>query len=426
MNTYLTGLGLAALLASGCQGSPSRPGQLAATMTTLPSNAAPAVTPATAAPAPAAAARRTTDPAVAVNNLEAQLRGALEAYAAHPEQLAFAKRVADLRLVRAQLLGMTGEYLPALKVAEDAVTRSPDAPGAYLLRAHIRSAVHRFADAVADLETARAKGADAEVVAARLASAKMASGIGDPAQALVDCDASIAVHKSYLTVSDRAAALLTLGRYEDADAAFVEAATLYHDVSPFALAWIDFQRGMMWAESANRPDRARPLYEAAVARLPRYTVATVHLAELYADAGEAARAIALLEPLVAVAEDPEPKALLGELLVAGGDVARGAALVAAARAGYDALLTGLPEAFADHGAEFFAGPGHDLPRALALAERNLALRPTPRAYGLAVRLADASGDHAKACALSARARTGRVTPNLEAILERTAGACAPR
>ncbi|MCA9514656.1 MAG: tetratricopeptide repeat protein, partial [Myxococcales bacterium] len=385
----------------------------------------PSATPA-AAPAPVLG-KRTTDPALAVSNLAAQVEGARQAYAARPDQLPFGKRLIDLELVQAQLLGMTSRYDDMLRVADELVARAPDDARAYLLRAHVRSALHRFADARADLGTAREKGADADVVEARLASAAMAAGEGDLEAMLRAADARVAIHHDYELLADRASILMTMGRYDDADAAFAAAAESYHDVSPMALAWVDFQRGMMWAERANRPERARPFYEAAIARFPRYVVANVHLAELYAEGGERDRAIALLEPVAAVAEDPEPKALLGELLVArgGADAERGHALVAAARAGYDALLAAHPEAFADHGAEFFAGPGEDLPRARELAAKNLALRPTPRAYGLAVRLAVQAGDHEQACALADAARRGRSTPNLEATLG-TVGSCAPR
>ena len=48
-----------------------------------------------------------------------------------------------------------------------------------------------------------------------------------------------------------------------------DALATYRDVSPFPLAWIAFQRGVMWAEMADRPDLARPLYEEAVRRVVR-------------------------------------------------------------------------------------------------------------------------------------------------------------
>lgn len=436
MKTILMGLGVIAALGFSCTSKPSAPAGAdpLATPTLAVAGGAPQVDRAAEAPAPMPepTTRRTTSAKLAVANLASQIDGARRAYAAHPEQLAFAERLTELYLARAQLLGMTNDYLPALKVADDAVARAPDDPRAYLMRAHLRTAVHRFADALADLEAARARGADPKVIATRITATRVAAGGGDAEAALAAADAQLAIRESYTTLVQRAAALIGLGRYADADAAFTQAAAAYTDVSPFALAWVDFQRGVMWAERANQPDKARPLYEAAVARLPQYAVASVHLAELYAESGELDRAIALLEPIAAASEDPEPKGYLGELLLekAGDDdpalAERARASIAAARAGYDALLRDLPEAFADHGAEFFAGPGDDLERARQLAAKNLDNRPTPRAYGLAIRLADAAGDTTMACGLAARAREGRVTPNLEEVLEQNAGSCSPR
>ena len=62
--------------------------------------------------------------------------------------------------------------------------------------------------------------------------------------------------------------------------------------------------------------------------------------------------------------------------------------MAAARSGFETLLSKHPLAFADHGAEFYSGSGRDPGRAFELAQVNLANRPTLRAfeqaYGTAV------------------------------------------
>jgi hypothetical protein len=51
-----------------------------------------------------------------------------------------------------------------------------------------------------------------------------------------------------------------------------------------------------------------------------------------------------------------------------------------ARSGFESLLARHLLAFADHGAEFYAGSGNDHGRALELARVNLANRPTLRAF----------------------------------------------
>src|SRR5258705_255560 len=64
----------------------------------------------------------------------------------------------------------------------------------------------------------------------------------------------------------------------------------------------------------------------------------------------------------------------------------------AARSGFEELLAKHPLAFADHGAEFYAGSGADPVRAFELAQKNLANRPTLRAFEQAYATALAAGE----------------------------------
>ena len=63
--------------------------------------------------------------------------------------------------------------------------------------------------------------------------------------------------------------------------------------------------------------------------------------------------------------------------------------------GFEALLEKHPLAFADHGAEFYAGSGNDARRALELARINVANRPTLRAFEQAHAIAIAAGDRCR-------------------------------
>ena len=105
-------------------------------------------------------------------------------------------------------------------------------------------------------------------------------------------------------------------------------------------------------------------------------------------------------------EDPEPAALLSKLL-ADSDAARARQYATIAKQGYERLLAKHRKAFLDHAAEFFAEGGKDPRRALGMALENLKLRPTDRAYTLAIRTALAAGDVAKACAFSSEAGENR-------------------
>lgn len=207
-----------------------------------------------------------------------------------------------------------------------------------------------------------------------------------------------------------------------ADTTYRQALSAYRDVSPFPVAWVQFQRGMMWAEMAGMPERAIPLYRDAVTRLPGYVVANVHLAELEARMGNRQGAIARLEPLADTVEDPEPRGLLSTL-IADTNPAEAARLRALAQRGYEALLAKHRNAFLDHAAEFFGGPGADPRRGLALAEENLKLRPTDRAYVLAIRSAMAAGDERRACALGRTAGDGRPSVPLRELRRELQTAC---
>jgi hypothetical protein len=79
-------------------------------------------------------------------------------------------------------------------------------------------------------------------------------------------------------------------------------------------------------------------------------------------------------------------------LAAAGKPDEASAHLRAARSGFDALLHRHLLAFADHGAQFYAGSGNDRRRALDLARINVANRPTLRALEQAHHLAMNAGD----------------------------------
>jgi len=106
--------------------------------------------------------------------------------------------------------------------------------------------------------------------------------------------------------------------------------------------------------------------------LPGYVKARVHLAEIYADQEE------LLLPALS-SHDPEVRWRLADVLMAQERFQAAETHLDAARSGFDELLKRHLLAFADHGAEFYAGNGNDRRRALELARANVANRPTRRA-----------------------------------------------
>jgi tetratricopeptide (TPR) repeat protein len=137
---------------------------------------------------------------------------------------------------------------------------------------------------------------------------------------------------------------------------------------------------MLWGELVPLPDPnlAALWYQRAIAYVPGYVKARVHLAEIYASQDQTGDAEALLLPALS-SRDPEVRWRLADVLIAQERFEDAETQLDAARFGFDELLGKHFLAFADHAAEFYAGSGNDRRRALELARANVANRPTRRA-----------------------------------------------
>ncbi len=353
-----------------------------------------------------------TDGNVAATNLVSSTEAWIATSARQPETFAHRSRAIDFLLARTQFLGSYADFSVASRLADEALVLAPNDPNAFLVRGRVRTAVHEFAAAEADVTMAARLGA--RDVEPRLEVIELAVG-ADVTSAIANARARAAEYPSFAATTALAALLAGAGRFDEADAQYVAAVRTYRDVSPFPLAWVAFQRGVMWGEMADRPDLARLLYEEATRRLPDYVVANVHLAELEVAAGEADRAIERMRHIVTVTTDPEPFGVLGELL-ADRDTAESARYIEMGRTGYNELLQRFPKAFADHGAEFFAGPGNERDRAVELATMNLRLRPTARAYIVAMESAHAAGRFDLLCGWHRDSASAALThPSLAAV-----------
>ena len=117
----------------------------------------------------------------------------------------------------------------------------------------------------------------------------------------------------------------------------------------------------------------------------------MHLAEILSGDGRTEEAKALLTPALA-SGDPEVRWRLADVLASQARHDEADAELDAARAGFEALLERHLLAFADHGAEFYAGSGDDASRALELARVNVNNRPTLRAFEQAHTIAVEAGE----------------------------------
>jgi len=119
-------------------------------------------------------------------------------------------------------------------------------------------------------------------------------------------------------------------------------------------------------------------YQRAIAYVPGYVKARVHLAEIYASQGQTCDAETLLLPALS-SLDPEVRWRFADVLIAQERFAEAEVQLDAARLGFGELLGRHLLAFADHAAEFYTGSGNDYGKALELARVNVANRSTRRA-----------------------------------------------
>jgi tetratricopeptide (TPR) repeat protein len=323
-----------------------------------------------------------TDGEIAVINLESARRSAWAQFARDPRLPGAAETIVEYERLAAQFLG----DLDALDRMDALASQFADVDHSYraaLVQAEVASSAHRFADARGHLAHAARMGGSAEAIERQRLAIDQACG--------VELDAVLAARRRIATASGRLEDLVPLGavladleRFAEADAVYRRAFDAYDDVSPFPLAWVCFQVGVLWGELAHipNPDDAALWYHRAIAYLPGYVKARVHLAEIYADQGDIGEAESLLLPALA-SRDPEVCWRLADLLFAQGRFEEAKTQFDAARSGFDELLEKHVLAFADHAAEFYAGSGNDRHRALELARANAANRPTRHAARLA-------------------------------------------
>jgi hypothetical protein len=328
-----------------------------------------------------------TNGEIAAINLDSARRRSWRRFAVDPRRDGIAEAVVENERLSAEFHGDLDAFDRMEALAADLTRADPESARAALVCAQVACATHRFGDARGHLEIAKSREARPEVVHRQSLTLDQACG--------ANLDAVLDARQRMVAACPRLEDMVPLGalladmdRFVESDAVFRQALRAYGDVSPFPLAWVCFQLGLLWGELATAPDaqRAAAWYRHAIEYVPGYAKARVHLAEICMQCGRVDEALALLTP-VAASGDPEVHWRLGEVLAAQEKLEDARAEIEAARSLFEALLARHPLAFADHAAEFYASNGNDRPRALELARANAANRPTQRALGLVRALA---------------------------------------
>jgi tetratricopeptide (TPR) repeat protein len=356
---------------------------------------------------------------LAVINLLSSLQRAWDVLGRWPDRSGAAERVVDEEQLKAQFLGDVTAYDRLTRLVSELSRNTPESASTHLIAAKVFSLVHRFADAKTHLVEAHNRGAPVDITDNALLSIKQA--LGEDLQEVLKARRRIAGTSPELQELVPLGALLAdLGEYEEADRTYLTAIQQCRDVSPFALAWVCFQLGVLWGETVPQPQsrRAAHWYERAIGYLPSYVSARVHLSEIWLEDGNLEGAEALLLPVVA-SGDPEVNWRLSEVLDAQSKPVEADVQRNAARSGFENLLIRHELAFADHAAEFYLSSGADPQRACDLARVNLANRPTRRAFELAQVAALRAGDQRLASELLAPAGTTNGIPRSPFSTQRT-------
>jgi tetratricopeptide (TPR) repeat protein len=335
----------------------------------------------------------TTDGEIAVINLESMRSRSWSRFFADLMQTGSAEAVVENEQLTSQLIGDVFALDRLEFLVAELVKVNPASARTALVRAQVASMTHRFADARNYLAQAGKAGAsEPDVYRLRL---NVDQACGENLGSVLDARRKLADESRGLPDQIALASLLgDMGDFNGAARAYDQGLQAYEDVSPFPLAWVCFQLGMLWGELVPEPDhsRAAEWYRRAVEFLPPYTKARIHLAEIYASRDQLIEAEAMLLPAVS-SRDPEVLWRLADVTTALGKQ-DSEAHMRAARIGYDYLLARHLLAFADHGAEFYAGSGNDPSKALQLARVNIANRPTLRAFEQGHAIALSCGDNA--------------------------------
>jgi tetratricopeptide (TPR) repeat protein len=324
---------------------------------------------------------------IAGNNLDADIKERVKRGYTDPVHV---MHLVQLYLTRGQTLANVEDYENALATADAFVKATPKNGEAHLARALSLGALHKFDAEAKELDEAAKLGAPGPAVAGARVALFEATGRYDEAQKLMP---PVDDHSRATAMVTAAVLAAHMQKPDESERLFDKARVSFVDVSPFPIAWMDFQRGML-LEAAGKEKEARTYYLEALEAIPVYTHAVVHAS--ITDAPE--KAIERLEAQKAVTTDPDVLAGLAEAHKRAKHDAEAKKATDAARARYDELLAKHPEAYRDHAARFYLGAGNDSKKALDYAVKNAQLRPTEEAIDLWMAAAAAANDKAQICA----------------------------
>jgi tetratricopeptide (TPR) repeat protein len=354
-------------------------------------------------------------PAVVTQSLD-QIDRAVKVWSANlardDKDFVSATYLADLYYSRARLTGNLDDYTRARQAVDLALAAYPDGVGAQLLRAQLLFATHDFAGALSSAEAIYRANPDQFAALATIGDAQLELGQYDSAGRSFG---ELARRAPGAPVTARLAHLAALrGQLAQADSlaarAIREAAAV--GTAPADRWWYEYLAGYL-AFQFGELSTAESEFRAAVADWPGSYLALAGLARTRAAQGATAEAITLYQRAIAIVPQPEFLAGLGDLYALAGHAQEAAAQYATVRAIAD-LSKAEAQLYNRQLVLFDANHGKNLAEAVALAQRELAVRKDVYGWDAYAWALYASGRYADADRAMQSARTqGTVDPLLD-------------
>src|SRR6266576_6112900 len=242
-----------------------------------------------------------TDGTIALLNLQAQIDGLEPDVSLSQATVESRIGLIELITLRGLILGHIADYQRADEMAEQLVRDAATDGTAFVARARTRAVFHRFTDALEDIDRAERLGLNAESTNRDRAAIFQALGRYDEALAMRKAAADR--RASFENVAALVGLYADRGDSDAAERLYAESRRRYRGVSPFPLALLDFQLGLMWMNT-GRLDDARTSFDTARRRVPAYAPAQGHLAEGEAELGDIESALDRLRSLAGSSDDP--------------------------------------------------------------------------------------------------------------------------
>jgi len=321
-----------------------------------------------------ASARVTTAGDIYLENLDGQIT-AIERRLARRGDDRLLAHLAMLRYHRFQVSGNLEDAEAARRILSEAWEHG-DRPSLAAARARVLIGFHEFDEAESVLRLAEEAGVSKASILELRDSLARVRGKSDTAAG----DRPINEALAPVALVGMAADLEASGRPVAASQVLKAAQDRYLDTSPYTLAWIHVQQGIVFLNLEDYPS-ARLFFAAAYQRFPEYTLAAEHLAETELALGNFEEAAQLYRVVAERSGHPEFYHQLSKAERALGRETEVRKLEERARAGYGDLLEKYPRMYADHAARYYIDVG-ERESALALASLNLSQRNDPMAREL--------------------------------------------